>query len=46
MLAETSTTESSKKKKPKTFKGNKWVFKIGGTVAGNTRKDLEKKFRR
>jgi hypothetical protein len=43
MLAETSTTELSKKHKPKTFKENTTIAKKGGTVAGNARKDLEKK---
>jgi len=43
MLAETSTTELSKKKKPKTLKENKIVARKGGNVAGSARKDLEKK---
>ncbi len=43
MLAETTTTELSKKQKPKTFKENKKVAKKGGDVAGNARKDIEKK---
>lgn len=43
MLAETTTTEFSKKQKPKTFKENKKVAKEGGNVAGNARKDIEKK---
>ncbi len=43
MLAETSTTELSKKKKPKTLKENKIVARKGGSVAGSARKDLEKK---
>lgn len=43
MLAETSTTELSKKKKPDTFTDNKNVAQEGGSVAGNARKDLEKK---
>ncbi|VAW28714.1 Prophage antirepressor [hydrothermal vent metagenome] len=43
MLAETSTTEISKKQKPKSFKENKSVAQKGGSVAGNARKDLEKK---
>ena len=43
MLAETTTTEFSKKQKPKTLKENKKVAKTGGTVAGNARKDIEKK---
>lgn len=43
MLAETSTTELSKKQKPKTLNENKTVAKKGGAVAGKARKDLEKK---
>ncbi|MCF8296698.1 MAG: phage antirepressor protein [Saprospiraceae bacterium] len=43
MLAETSTTELSKKQKPKTFFENKEVARKGGSVAGNARKDLEGK---
>ena len=43
MLAETSTTELSKKQKPKTFTKSKIIAQQGGDVAGNARKDLEKK---
>lgn len=43
MLAETSTTELSKKSKPKNFAGSKKVARQGGNIAGNARKDLEKK---
>jgi hypothetical protein len=43
MLAETSTTELSKKQKPKTLLENKKVAKNGSSVAGSARKDLEKK---
>ncbi|MFH1321782.1 MAG: Bro-N domain-containing protein [Bacteroidota bacterium] len=43
MLAETSTTELSKKNKPKTFTQNKIVAQKGGSVAGKARKDLENK---
>ncbi|HAF31054.1 MAG TPA: hypothetical protein DCG75_18615 [Bacteroidales bacterium] len=43
MLAETSTTELSKKHKPKTFSENKVIARKGGTVAGNARKELEEK---
>lgn len=43
MLAETSTTELSKKAKPKTLFENKKIARKGGTVAGNARKDLESK---
>ena len=43
MLAEATTTEISKEKKPKTFKENKKIAKQGGTIAGNTRKEIEEK---
>lgn len=43
MLAETSTTELSKKQRPKTLRENKNVARKGGAVAGTARKDLEKK---
>ncbi len=43
MLAETSTTELSKKEKPKTLQENRKVARKGGTVAGNARKELESK---
>lgn len=43
MLAETSTTELSKKHKPMTFDENKTIARKGGTVAGNARKELEEK---
>ncbi len=43
MLAETSTTELSKKEKPETFLENKKVARKGGGVAGSARKDLEEK---
>jgi len=43
MLAETSTTELSKKHKPITFSENKIIAQKGGTVAGNARKELEDK---
>ena len=41
MLAEASTTEISKDKKPKNFKENKDVAKKGGNVAKAARKQLE-----
>lgn len=41
MLAEASTAEISKKKKPETFDENKTVAKQGGHVAGTARKELE-----
>ncbi|QBN19190.1 BRO family protein [Flavobacterium nackdongense] len=43
MLAEATTTEISKEKKPKTFVENKKIAKQGGTIAGNTRKQIEEK---
>lgn len=43
MLAEATTTEISKEKKPETFKENKNIAKQGGTIAGNTRKEIEEK---
>ncbi|MBU0705737.1 Bro-N domain-containing protein [Patescibacteria group bacterium] len=43
MLAEASTTEISKERKPKGFKENKQVANDGGSVAGIARKEIEKK---
>jgi hypothetical protein len=43
MLAEVTTTEISKEKKPKTFPESKKIAKQGGTIAGNTRKEIEEK---
>jgi len=43
MLAEATTTEISKERKPKTFPENRKIAKQGGTIAGNTRKEIEKK---
>jgi len=43
MLAEATTTEISKEKKPKTFLESKIIAKQGGTIAGNTRKEIEEK---
>ncbi len=43
MLAEATTKEISKEKKPKTFSENKIIAKQGGTIAGNTRKEIEEK---
>ena len=43
MLAEATTTEISKEKKPKTFKESQKIAKQGGTIAGNTRKEIEAK---
>ncbi|HYM95243.1 MAG TPA: Bro-N domain-containing protein [Chitinophagaceae bacterium] len=43
MLAEATTTEISKKKKPKNIEENKTIARQGGTIAGNTRKAIEAK---
>lgn len=43
MLAEATTTEISKEKKPKTFTENKIIANQGGTIAGNARKEIEEK---
>ncbi len=43
MLAEATTTEISKKKNPNTFSESKTIAKQGGTIAGNTRKEIEEK---
>ena len=43
MLAEATTTEISKEKNPQTFADNRKVAKDGGEVAGNARKDIEKR---
>lgn len=41
MLAEATTTQFSKDRKPTTFQENLEVAKTGGQVAGRTRKDIE-----
>ena len=43
MLAEATTTEISKEKKPKGFVESKVIAKQGGTIAGNARKQIEEK---
>lgn len=43
MLAEATTTEISREKNPVTFEENKQIAKQGGTIAGNTRKEIEAK---
>lgn len=43
MLAEATTTEISKGKNPKNFDENKIIAKQGGTIAGNTRREIEAK---
>jgi BRO family, N-terminal domain len=41
MLAEATTSEISKKKKPATLEESKVIAKQGGAVAGNARKEIE-----
>ena len=41
MLAEATTTQFSKDRKPSTFQENLEIAKAGGQVAGRTRKDIE-----
>ena len=43
MLAEATTTEISKEKKPETFKENRIIANQGGTIAGNARKEIDEK---
>ena len=43
MLAEATTTEISKEKKPQSFAKSKAIAKQGGIIAGNTRKEIEEK---
>jgi hypothetical protein len=43
MLAEATTTEISKEKQPKGLKENRVIANQGGTIAGNTRKEIEQK---
>lgn len=43
MLAEATTAEISKEKKPNNFGESKKIAKQGGTIAGNTRKQIEEK---
>lgn len=43
MLAEATTTEISKERKPKNFEESKFIARQGGTIAGNTRKEIEAK---
>jgi hypothetical protein len=43
MLAEATTTEISKVKEPETFEENLDVANEGGTVAGDARRDIEKR---
>ena len=41
MLAEATTSEISKKKKPTTLDESKVIASQGGTIAGNARKEIE-----
>ena len=43
MLAEATTTEISKEKQPEGLEQNRLIAKQGGTIAGNTRKEIEEK---
>ncbi|MGL4942183.1 MAG: BRO family protein [Thermoguttaceae bacterium] len=43
MLAEATTTEISKEKQPQTFEESRKIAKQGGTIAGNTRNEIEEK---
>ena len=43
MLAETATTEISHKREPKDFTQNKKVAREGGNIAGNARRQIERK---
>ena len=43
MLAEATTTELTKASNPNGLEENKIVAKEGGTIAGNTRKEIESK---
>ena len=46
MLAETTTTEIAKEEEPAGLDEHRKVAKRGGTVAGNTRKEIEKQTRK
>ncbi len=43
MLAEATTTEISKEKKPENFEESRTIARQGGTIAGNTRREIEEK---
>ena len=43
MLAEATTTEISKQRKPSGFEQSRVIAKQGGTIAGNTRREIEEK---
>jgi prophage antirepressor-like protein len=46
MLAEATTKEISKKENPKIFDESKVIARKGGSIAGNTRKEIEKQIGR
>jgi hypothetical protein len=41
MLAEATTTEISRARKPDTFEGNRQIAQEGGSVAGEARRNIE-----
>ena len=43
MLAEATTTEISKEKNPETFEESRVIASQGGTIVGNTRREIEEK---
>ncbi len=43
MLAEATTKEISKEKKPEGFQQSRTIARQGGTIAGNTRREIEEK---
>ena len=43
MLAEVTTTELSKEKNPHGFRESADIAKLGGSIVGDTRKQIEKK---
>lgn len=43
MLAEATTSEISKEKHPKSFDDSRRIAKQGGTITGNTRREIEEK---
>jgi hypothetical protein len=43
MLAEATTTEISREKQPTGLEQNRTIAIQGGTIAGNTRKEIEEK---
>jgi hypothetical protein len=43
MLAEATTKEISSEKQPESFEDSKRIAKQGGTIAGNTRREIEEK---